>query len=154
MWANMALAYERLPAHVKQQIAACARHSIEASFAPRCRSRAPGAEGAVPRPRAPGGAHHPRPARKVLFVNGFTTTSRTSTPGTCVGQDFTHGASDLLRYLVSQAVIPEYQVRWRWKPNSMAMCGTTARPSTYAVMDYAPCHRRMERAGIVGDRPS
>jgi taurine dioxygenase len=23
----------------------------------------------------------------------------------------------------------------------------------YAVMDYPPCHRKMERAGIVGDRP-
>ena len=23
----------------------------------------------------------------------------------------------------------------------------------YAVMDYAPCHRKMERAGIVGDKP-
>src|SRR5678815_3056285 len=33
MWANMALAYERLPEHVKDQIAGLrARHSIEASF--------------------------------------------------------------------------------------------------------------------------
>ncbi|MET0203164.1 MAG: TauD/TfdA family dioxygenase, partial [Casimicrobiaceae bacterium] len=33
MWANMALAYERLPAHVKTQIQGLrARHSIEASF--------------------------------------------------------------------------------------------------------------------------
>ena len=23
----------------------------------------------------------------------------------------------------------------------------------YAVMDYPPCHRKMERAGIVGDKP-
>ena len=33
MWANMALAYERLPEHVKQQIEGLrARHSIEATF--------------------------------------------------------------------------------------------------------------------------
>ena len=33
MWANMALAYERLPAYIKEQIADLrARHSIEASF--------------------------------------------------------------------------------------------------------------------------
>src|SRR5678815_4410218 len=33
MWANMALAYERLPEHIKTQIAGLrARHSIEASF--------------------------------------------------------------------------------------------------------------------------
>ena len=23
----------------------------------------------------------------------------------------------------------------------------------YAVMDYPPCHRKMERAGIIGDKP-
>jgi taurine dioxygenase len=23
----------------------------------------------------------------------------------------------------------------------------------YAVMDYAPCHRKMERAGIIGGKP-
>ncbi|MFX7953397.1 hypothetical protein ABTK49_19935, partial [Acinetobacter baumannii] len=23
----------------------------------------------------------------------------------------------------------------------------------YAVMDYAPCHRKMERAGIIGSKP-
>ena len=27
-------------------------------------------------------------------------------------------------------------------------------PAPYsAVMDYPPCHRKMERAGIIGDRP-
>ena len=67
-----------------------------------------------------------------------------------VGQDYTHGASDLLRYLVSQAFIPEYQVRFRWKPNSMAMWDNRS-TQHYAVMDYPPCHRKMERAGIVGE---
>jgi taurine dioxygenase len=41
-------------------------------------------------------------------------------------------------------------VRWRWKPNSMAMWDNRS-TQHYAVMDYAPCHRKMERAGIVGD---
>ena len=40
IWANMALAYEKLPEHVKQQIAGLrARHSIEATFGAACRSR-------------------------------------------------------------------------------------------------------------------
>ena len=69
-----------------------------------------------------------------------------------VGQDFTHGATDLLRYLLSQAFIPEYQVRWRWQPNSMAMWDNRS-TQHYAVMDYPPCHRKMERAGIIGDTP-
>ena len=55
----------------------------------------------------------------------------------------------LLQYLINQAAIPEYQVRWRWKPNSMAIWDNRA-TQHYAVMDYPPCHRKMERAGIVG----
>ena len=62
------------------------------------------------------------------------------------------GAGDLLRYLVSQAYIPEYQVRWRWKPNSVAIWDNRS-TQHYAVMDYPPCHRKMERAGIIGDKP-
>ena len=69
-----------------------------------------------------------------------------------VGQDFTHGGSDLLRYLQSQAFIPEFQVRWRWQPNSVAMWDNRS-TQHYAVMDYPPCHRKMERAGIIGDTP-
>ena len=39
MWVNMAEAYNRLPSHIKQQIAGLrARHSIEGSER-RCRSR-------------------------------------------------------------------------------------------------------------------
>ena len=53
---------------------------------------------------------------------------------------------------ISQADIPEYQVRWRWKPNSIAMWDNRC-TLHYAVMDYTPCNRKMERAGIIGDRP-
>ncbi|MFZ0126261.1 MAG: TauD/TfdA family dioxygenase, partial [Xanthobacteraceae bacterium] len=44
----------------------------------------------------------------------------------------------------------EYQVRFRWKPNSVAFWDNRA-TQHYAVMDYPPCHRKMERAGIKGD---
>lgn len=57
----------------------------------------------------------------------------------------------MLRYLISQAYIPEYQVRWRWKPNSIAIWDNRS-TQHYAVMDYPLCHRKMERAGIVGDK--
>ncbi|MCY1444103.1 Alpha-ketoglutarate-dependent taurine dioxygenase [compost metagenome] len=68
------------------------------------------------------------------------------------GQDANPGAADLLRYLVSQVYIPEYQVRWRWQPNSVAIWDNRC-TQHYAVMDYPACHRRMERAGIIGDKP-
>ncbi|CAE6799331.1 TauD/TfdA dioxygenase family protein [Paraburkholderia haematera] len=156
MWANMVLAYENLPAHVKEQIAELrARHSIEASFGAAMpiekrlalKAQFPDAEHPVVRT-------HPETGEKVLFVNAFTTHfSNYHTPARVrFGQDANPGASDLLRYLISQAYIPEYQVRWRWKPNSIAIWDNRS-TQHYAVMDYAPCHRKMERAGIVGDRP-
>ncbi|WP_432262662.1 TauD/TfdA dioxygenase family protein [Cupriavidus sp. TMH.W2] len=156
MWANMVLAYENLPAHVKAQIADLrARHSIEASFGAAMpierrlalRSQFPDAEHPVVRT-------HPETGEKVLFVNGFTTHfSNFHTPARVrFGQDNNPGAGDLLRYLVTQACIPEYQVRWRWKKNSVAIWDNRS-TQHYAVMDYPPCHRRMDRATIIGDRP-
>jgi len=155
-WANMALAYEKLPEHVKQQIAGLrARHSIEASFGAAMpiekrlalHAQFPDAEHPVVRT-------HPETGEKILFVNAFTThfTNFHTPANVRYGQDYTHGGSDLLRYLISQAAIPEYQVRFRWKPNSMAMWDNRS-TQHYAVMDYPACHRKMERAGIMGDTP-
>jgi taurine dioxygenase len=64
----------------------------------------------------------------------------------------TPGASLLLNYLQSQALIPEYQGRFRWKPNSVAVWDNRS-TQHYAVMDYWPAPRKMERAGIIGDKP-
>ncbi len=154
MWANMVLAYEKLPEHVKSQIAGLrARHSIEASFGAAMpiekrlalHAQFPDAEHPVVRT-------HPETGEKVLFVNAFTThfTNFHTAANVRVGQDYTHGASALLQYLIGQAAIPEYQVRWRWQPNDVAMWDNRS-TQHYAVMDYPPCHRKMERAGIVGD---
>ena len=156
MWANMALAYERLPEGIKHQVAGLrARHSIEASFGAAMpidkrlalKAQFPDAEHPVVRT-------HPETGEKILFVNAFTThfTNFHTAENVRVGQDYTHGAGELLRYLISQAFIPEYQVRFRWKPQSMAMWDNRS-TQHYAVMDYPPCHRKMERAGIVGDAP-
>jgi taurine dioxygenase len=156
MWANMALAYENLPAHVKAQIAPLrARHSIEASFGAAMpidkrlalKAQFPDAEHPVVRT-------HPETGEKALFVNGFTThfTNFHTPANVRFGQDGNPGAADLLRYLIMQAYIPEYQVRWRWKPNSVAIWDNRS-TQHYAVMDYPPCHRKMERAGIMGDTP-
>ncbi|WP_332852148.1 TauD/TfdA dioxygenase family protein [Duganella sp. S19_KUP01_CR8] len=156
MWANMALAYERLPDDIKLKIEGLrARHSIEASFGAAMpiekrhalKAQFPDAEHPVVRT-------HPETGEKILFVNAFTThISNYHTPDRVrYGQDANPGASQLLSYLISQAYIPEYQVRWRWQPDSVAIWDNRA-TQHYAVMDYPPCHRRMERAGIVGDVP-
>ncbi|MDR0214324.1 MAG: TauD/TfdA family dioxygenase [Comamonas sp.] len=153
MWANMALAYERLPERVKEVIDPLrARHSIECTFGAAMpiekrlalKAQYPDAEHPVVRT-------HPETGEKVLFVSGFAThfTNFHTPANVRVGQDFTQGASSLLQYLISQAAIPEYQVRWRWEPDSVAIWDNRA-TQHYAVMDYPPCHRKMERAGIIG----
>ncbi|WP_414719219.1 TauD/TfdA dioxygenase family protein [Variovorax sp.] len=154
MWANMALAYEKLPQQVKERIAPLrARHSIEATFGAAMpvekrlalKAQFPDAEHPVVRT-------HPETGEKILFVNAFTThLSNFHTPDNVrYGQDFTQGSSALLQYLINQAAIPEYQVRWRWQPGDVAMWDNRS-TQHYAVMDYPPCHRKMERAGIVGE---
>jgi taurine dioxygenase len=155
MWANMVEAYKHLPSDVKARIEGLrARHSIEATFGAAMpiekrlalKARYPDAEHPVVR-------IHPETGEQVLFVNSFTThfTNFHTAERVRVGQDFSQGSSELLRYLTSQASIPEYQVRWRWKPNSIAIWDNRS-TQHYAVMDYPPCHRKMERAGIIGEK--
>jgi taurine dioxygenase len=156
MWANMVLAYENLPEHIKTQIAPLrARHSIEATFgAAMPIEKRLALKAQFPDPEHPVVRIHPETGEKILFVNPFTThlTNFHTATNVRFGQDYAPGASDLLQYLISQAQIPEYQVRWRWKPNSMAMWDNRS-TQHYAVMDYKPCFRKMERAGIMGDAP-
>ncbi len=156
MWANMALAYEKLPGDVKTRIANLrARHSIEATFG----AAMPTEKRLALKEMYPDAEHpvvrtHPETGEKILFVNGFTThfTNYHTAANVRYGQDYSPGASQLLNYLISQAFVPEHQVRFRWRPNSVAMWDNRS-TQHYAVMDYPPCHRKMERAGIIGDRP-
>lgn len=156
MWANMGKAYADLPDHIKETIAHLkARHSIEATFG----ARMPDEKRAALKAQYPDAEHpvvrtHPETGEKILYVCGFAThfTNFHTAENVRYGQDYAPGGANLLSYLISRAAIPEYQVRWRWQPNSMAIWDNRA-AQHYAVMDYPPCVRKMERAGITGDRP-
>ena len=156
VWVNMAQAYEDLSDHIKATIDGLyARHSIEASFGARMpiekrhalKAQYPDAEHPVVRT-------HPETGEKVLFVNSYAThfTNFHTSENVRFGQDYAPGGSNLLNYLIARAAIPEYQVRWRWRPNSIAIWDNRS-TQHYAVMDYWPAVRKMERAGIVGDKP-
>ena len=58
----------------------------------------------------------------------------------------------MLSKLQRQAWLPDVQCRYRWRPGSVAFWDNRS-TQHYAVMDYPACHRKMERAGIVGDKP-
>ena len=153
IWVNMAEAYRRLPESVKEQIAGLrARHSIEASFG----AAMPDEQRRALHARFPDAEHpvvrtHPETGQKFLFVNAFTThfVNFHTPENVRFGFDYTPGGSELLNYLIRQAAVPEFQVRWRWTKNSFAIWDNRC-TQHYAVQDYWPGVRKMERAGISG----
>ncbi len=87
---------------------------------------------------------HPETGEDSLFANdGFTTR--------ILG--LSRSESDhILGMLNHHIQRPEFVVRWRWKPNSVAFWDNRI-TQHYAVNDYLPQRRVMHRATIAGDRP-
>ena len=156
MWANMVAAYENLPEDVKTQIADLwASHS----FLDTVSAMIPREDHAATRAKWPAVEHpvvqtHPETGEKTLVLGAWATHFvNYHKPGRVrFGQDATQASGDLFQYLMSQAHIPEFQVRWRWRKNSVAIWDNRS-TQHYAVMDYPPCHRYMERASIAGWEP-
>jgi taurine dioxygenase len=86
---------------------------------------------------------HPETGEKAIYANSIFTRR-------ILGVSEAESA-DLLRLLFDQVKRPEVQVRWSWRPNSIAFWDNRA-TQHYAVNDYSEL-RRMERVTIVGDRP-
>lgn len=87
---------------------------------------------------------HPETGADGLFVNyGFTSRIK----------GLRRNESDaLLAMLFAHVQKPEFQVRWRWRPNAIAFWDNRV-TQHYAVNDYLPHRRVMHRATILGDRP-
>ena len=151
LWANMYRAYETLSEPVKQMITGLrAVHSFAKNFTP-ARFRELCMEDQMERLYAdhppvshPVARTNPVNGRKALFVN----------------QDFTthiEGVSEresdaILRLLYDHMARPEFQVRWRWRPNTVAMWENRWTQHC-ALADYYPQRRRVRRATIIGDHP-
>jgi len=156
IWVDMVEAYAKLPEPIKTQIRDLrARHSIEASFG----AAMPVEKRLALHRQYPDAEHpvvctHPDTGDKILFVNSFAThfTNFHIPANVRVGQDYAPGAAQLLQYLIGQAAIPEYQVRFRWHKNSVAIWDNRC-TQHYAVDDFFPAVRKLERAGIIGERP-
>lgn len=157
IWVNMAAAYAALPEDVKKSIAGLqAVHDIMPAFARRMSAE----ERVANRQKYPPATHpvvrtHPESGEKILYVNeGFVThlANYAEHHAARGGFDFRYGQSDLLHYLYRQAMFPEYQVRLRWQPHTIAFWDNRS-TQHYAVQDYFPAVRRMMRATVIGDRP-
>nr|WP_154324439.1 taurine dioxygenase [Pantoea sp. 201603H] len=87
---------------------------------------------------------HPVSGKQALFINeGFTTR--------IVG--ISQKESDaVLNFLFAHITKPEFQVRWRWQENDVAIWDNRV-TQHYATADYLPARRIMHRATILGDKP-
>ena len=150
LFADMCAAYDGLPPNVKDRVdGLVARHDFP-KFRENLRRAGASAEDVAdidrhfPDPYHPVIRTHPRTGRRAIFVNAAFTQE-------IVGIDPAE-STELLDLLERQASVPEYQVRFRWRTNSVAFWDNRS-CQHYAVSDYRPHRRRLERVTIAGDRP-
>ncbi len=147
MWTeaeNTAAAYAGLPQPVKDRIEGLeAEHDIVRSFGGRVTEEKRAQLGRdFPPVRHPVVRSHPETGEKILYVN-YTFTSR------IVGVSEEESDS-LLRLLFDRIKVPEYQVRFRWTPNAIGIWDNRS-TQHYAVGDYWPEYRALERVTVSGD---
>ena len=99
---------------------------------------------ALPGGRAPRRADPSGDRPRTLYVNRIFTQR-------IVGLD-PDESDELLDHLYQQAGFPEYQCRWQWRPGDVAFWDNRS-TQHYAVSDYHPQRRVMERITVCGDRP-
>ncbi|KUN41244.1 taurine dioxygenase [Streptomyces longwoodensis] len=148
-WANLAAAYEGLSAPVRRFVDGLrAEHRLGVGYQPR-----PGDDAYVRHllERQVASVHplvrvHPETGERVLFVNGYYVEQIT---------DLSRPESRaVLDMLLEQVVRPEYTVRLRWQPGTVAFWDNRATvhlaPSDTAHLDFP---RTMHRVMLAGDVP-
>ncbi len=146
LWADMAAAYDHLTDAMKERLdGLTAVHDWYTNFG----LAMPEEQREALRPDFPAVEHpvvrtHPQTGRKTLYVNRAFTQH-------IVGLAADESA-ELLEFLYLQANFPEYQCRWRWQPGDIAFWDNRS-TQHYAVSDYFPQRRVMDRITIIGDRP-
>ena len=144
LFADTAAAYRGLPDAVKDRIENLdAEHDIVRSFGGRVTDERREQLGRdFPPVRHPVVRRHPETGEKILYVN-YTFTSRIF--------DIEPEESDqLLRLLYDRIKVPEYQLRFNWTPNALVIWDNRS-TQHYAVGDYFPADRVLERVTVSGD---
>ncbi len=147
LFCDMAAAYDGLDGATKERIAdLVAVHDFMLAFS----QQVPEGKQAEFRARYPQARHpvvctHPETGRKLIFVNCYFTSH--------VEAMDEADSVDLIKHLAGQADVVEYQFRVRWAPDTLVFWDNRS-VQHYAASDYYPDVRVMERASIVGTRPS
>jgi taurine dioxygenase len=151
LWANMYQAFDDLSAPMQTMLASLrAEHSFAKNFTPERFTRI-GMEDRM----ADLYAQHPPVSHPVARTN--KTTRRRAL---YVNQDFTTRILDvpkresdaLLKFLFEHMEQPQYQVRWRWKPNTLVIWDNRWTQHC-ALGDYYPNYRRMRRVTVLDEEP-
>ena len=144
-FADMGAAYEGLSPEMQRFVSGLsAVHDIARVFAKKLKTDADELRAKYPPQVHPVVRTHPETGQRSLYVNtGFT--------DHIVG--LSRKESDwVLQHLYAQVNALEYQCRFRWEPDSIAFWDNRA-SQHYAVSDYFPAVRVMERVTIAGDKP-
>ncbi|WP_421738872.1 TauD/TfdA dioxygenase family protein [Caulobacter sp.] len=146
LFADTAAIYRDLPDALKDKLATLtAEHDIIQSYGYRVdEAKRQELRAAYPPMVHPVIRTHPETGEKHLFVNKVFTTRILGLP-----ED---EAKTLLAELLDRVKTPEYQVRFRWTPNAIVFWDNRA-TQHYAILDYWPQERIVERVTIVGDAP-
>lgn len=148
MWADMCAAYEGLSPKLREFITGLtATHDFKnfrVLYKGDAQKRAQllQMEDMFPNPSHPVVINHPETGQRVLFVN----------------RQFTlriDGLSEIesrniLEILYHQSSVPEYQFRLTWRPGTLVIWDNR-HCQHYAVNDYYPYPRHMERVAVAGD---
>jgi taurine dioxygenase len=146
LFADTAAIYRDLPQALKDKLATLtAEHDILQSYGYRVdEAKRQELRAAYPLMVHPVIRTHPETGDKHLFVNKVFTTRILGLP-----ED---EAKTLLAELLDRVKTPEYQVRFRWTPNAIVFWDNRA-TQHYAILDYWPQERIVERVTIAGDAP-
>ena len=149
LFANMHSAWDTLPDDLKQEVQGLrAEHTYLAKYA-ELQAKSPWRPNLTPEQIAevkpvvhPVVRTHPETGEKIVYVN-HTFTSRIL--------DIPQEESDaLLKLIYDRVKVPEYQVRFRWTPNAIGIWDNRS-TQHYAVGDYWPADRVLERVTVSGD---
>jgi len=146
LFASMFAAYDALSPQMKHYLEGMtALHSGERSYRRTNRLLGKDDGGRVyPQANHPVVRRHPVSGRKALFVNrGFTYR---------INEVSEEESDAILDFLYQHAEKPDFQVRFRWEPHSVAFWDNRS-VQHLAVWDYFPNVRSGRRITIKGDRP-
>jgi taurine dioxygenase len=146
LFASMYAAYDALSARMKTYLEGLtATHDGEPYYRGRYKDKGVDDRGKIyPRAVHPVLRTHPETGRKALYVNRMFTTRI---------NDLSREESEaILAYLIDHCARPEFQVRFRWRENSVAFWDNRC-AQHMALWDYFPQSRSGYRVTIKGDKP-